>query len=264
MYSSVCRRVAPPHRARLFLLLLPPLLVLALSLPAQEPPPELAIDENRLTALMGDEILQKIADLHLGRLRRAAADYLTQQAYQAVRALLPAPPADPLPLLRQWRDTSAATASAAFHQAVADYSRGMALEIIDSLLFEFDRAAILYGDLQKYLDAVTADDGRPGRQKPERPIPRRHVRRLAGAWPQAESGDSPFAIFRRWRRHVTGESPNPGLEVIFAQGEKYRSRYDFIAGFMEQYQAIGQRLAEVARRVVALPDDEEKGGSVVQ
>ncbi len=221
---------------------------------------ELRLDEPGIRRAMRAEIIARVRRLAEGG--PTTRDFHTLQAWAAVRGLLDEgrdggeSPAQSLSRLADMPASDPLVAE--FQGALNDFARGMTIEILDSLAFEWDETVGHLGQMLKLealLDELAAqppDPARLRRQMRRRGIPRRlvdRVRRLEESWREPEAAASCWERFSALKRSATGLPAPPELDVLFALGEAHRQDSPFLADFVAQYEGLCRRLREAAARL---------------
>ncbi len=244
-----------------------PAILLACLLLCATVPPALQLQEESVRAAMLDEILERIENRHRGE--REQYDYLTVQAHDAVRELLPRrsrrmPPLRET-LLELYRGANGLSAPEEFRQAVDFFVQGMSGEIFDSLSYEFDEAEQKVQCLLRVVQEIQ----RRKEISPELIVENLRVyglsarslqRSLQAAGPSAASTEhgSSFARYQALKQSVFGIKPYDGLALIFDLGDKHRSISSFNEEFFTQYSGLAERYLELCRQLNSLLEASRK------
>lgn len=236
-------------RALLALLLLP---LLAW---AQETAPAgiTCCDEGLIRQAMAEEALRRVVARAEGN-RRGEEDYLTVQATERIRGLLPASGSEPLLefLRRALAQPEPGVAIGEFQKLVGHFVLGMTLEIGHTFQFEFDQAGAARGRAGRLL-AELENPGGWDEQSLDRALFRaevgirefRRLRSLPGRWRDPKDGASPFDEFSAWRRNVTGLPPDPDQKPVFQLAAAYNERFPFLDEFLANYRKLAAEFRAV-------------------
>jgi len=223
-------------------------------------------DEGLIRQAMTEEALRRVAGMETDS-AWGRDDYLTVQARERVRGLLPAGGGQPaLEFLRQALGrTDPGGEIGEFQKLVGHFVLGMTLEIGHTLQFEYDQAEAARQRAVRLL-AELETPGSWDEQGLDRSLFRaemeikefRRLRALPGRWREPKAGASPFDEFSALRRNLTGLPPDPDQKPVFQLAAAYNERFPFLDGFLANYRKLAaefravvlelnERLAQIGR-----------------
>lgn len=244
-----------------------PLLLLTCLMLCAAVPPALQLEEESVRAAMLDEMLERIENRHRGE--REQYDYLTVQAHEAVRDMLPRrsrrmPPLRET-LLEIYRGDNGLSAPEEFRQAVDFFVQGMSGEIFDSLSYEFDEAeqkvqcllrVVQEIQRRKEISTELIVENLRGYGLSARSLQR--SLQAAGPGAGSKGHESSFARYQALKQSVFGVKPYDGLALIFDLGDKHRSKSAFNEEFFTQYSGLAERYLELCRQINSLLEASRK------
>ncbi len=233
--------------------------------PAQEVMPAgiTCCDEGKIRAAMAEEALARIVAIGEAK-DRLFPDYLSAQAYDKVRKLLPAGDARlRLAFLRELLQRPAADAEVGeFQVLVGNFVLGMTLEIGHTFQDEYDRALTCFeqaGRLASELEKrPVRDDESLSRAMFYAGISDRELRRLQALerkWKEPVPGAPPFDEFNLMKKNATGRAADPDQHMVFGLAESYRASFPFLDEFLEAYRRLAGEIRAAARRIGDLTAD---------
>ncbi len=229
-------------RALLALLLLP------LLARAQETAPAgiTCCDEGLIRQAMTEEALRRVVARAEGN-GRGEEDYLTLQAAERIRGLLPTSGGEPLLafLRRILAQPGPGADIGEFQKLVGHFVLGMTLEIGHTFQFEYDQAEAARRRAGRLL-AELEGPGDWDEQGLDRALFRaemgirefHRLRSLPGRWRDPKAGASPFDEFSAWRRNVTGLAPDLDQKPVFQLAAAYNERFPFLDEFLAHYRKL--------------------------
>jgi hypothetical protein len=242
--------------------LLPALLAGAFFAHAQETMPAgiTCCDEQKIRLAMAEEALARIAARGEPGFSATgpAGDYLSAQAYEKIRNLLPAGGTEQrLAYLREiLGQTDPGPDIREFQVLVGHFVLGMTLEIANTFQDETDQArhglerlAVMLGELER-TPAAGADDLNRALFRAD--VSERELRRIRGLerrWKGATPADPPFEEFSALKRNICGRGADPDQQMAFAMAERYRARFPFLDEFLANYRNLAADFRETARRL---------------
>lgn len=223
------------------------------------------LDENQVRQAMRQEAFRLLAE-KIDAARNGAAkgfDYHIEQAYEKIKNRLPSDPLSASELeawLQQFlRYQKAVDGASEFRTLIENFSKGMSLEIINTLQFEcaqaedlIARVAKLAGELKKSVH--------PGRDTLDRALRQLGLdKKMAGmiktadrSWQIPAAGVDSFSAFNAWKKNMTGRNADKDLRLVFDLGDRYRAQYPFLGGFMENYRSLAEAFRLAVRDLDAL------------
>ncbi|HSQ35725.1 MAG TPA: hypothetical protein VLQ89_07025 [Candidatus Binatia bacterium] len=202
----------------------------------------------------------------------AGFDFHIDQVHDRISNRLPSGPLSASEL-EVWlrpllNDPQAAGKDREIQDLFRNFVLGMSLEIITTLQFECEQAEDLIAQVGK-LAAELAGTPRPGREALERAVQRLELNRRLPAmvkgverrWRVPEPGPDTFRIFSGWKKNMTGRGVDRDLRLVFDLGDRYRDRFPFLDGFMENYRRLAEAFRLAVRDLDALLDAAGPAGS---
>ncbi len=203
-------------------------------------------DEGLIRQAMTEEALRRIAGMETND-AWGRDDYLTVQARERVRGLLPGGGGQPaLEFLRRALGLPDPGGDLGeFQKLVGHFVLGMTLEIGHTLQFEYDQAESARERAARLL-AELENDGGGDEQSLDRALFRagvkisefRRLRSLPGRWREPKAGASPFDEFSSLRRNVTGLQPDFDQKPVFQLAAAYNDRFPFLDDFLAKYRKL--------------------------
>jgi len=217
------------------------------------------LDENQVRQAMRQEafrlLAEKIDSVETGA--AAGFDYHIEQAYAKIKNRLPSGRLSAGELeawLRQFpRDRKASGDEGDFQTLIENFINGMSLEVINTLQFECDQAEDLIAQVAR-LARELKKTAHPDREALDRALRQSGLSRKVSAivkdidrhWRTAAADADDFIAFSALKKNMTGHSADEDQRLVFKLGDRYRSRFPFLDGFMGNY----RRLAGAFRRTV--------------
>ena len=223
----------------------------------QEIMPEISCcDGQAIRAAMTEEALARVVALSESD-RRRPADYLSLQAYEKVRRILPVDAQQRLDFLRDLLHGDAGDANGKeFRALVGNFVLGMTLEIGNTFQDEYDQVQIcleqagrLLSELEKMPDL---GEGALSRAMFRAGVSDRELRRLRSLerkWKTAAPRAAPFDEFNLLKRNAMGRSADPDQRVLFVLAAEYNPRFPFLDEFLANYRRQAGEIRMVARRI---------------
>jgi hypothetical protein len=211
---------------------------------------------------MREEILDQIAQKAEAEIRHVYRlyDYLTNQAYDAIKDRLTpavARSATLKNLLREFytRPTEEEDLRQ-FRGQVSRYVQGMSIEIRDTLQMEYDRVLQLTEQVRKLnewieRERVPPDPESVARMAKNLDLPSRFLKRLESIekkWKNPDEAEDSFMAFKTLKKNVDGVDADEDPQLVFRLGDKYVSQFPFIADFLRQYERLGMKFLDAARK----------------
>jgi hypothetical protein len=237
-------------------------LLLCLFAPAQEIAPTgiTCCDEQKIRQAMTEEALQRIIARHEHG-AGASGDYLSAQAYAAIRRRLPAGSREQLldflraALSQQGADMD----NGEFQRQVGLFVLGMTLEIGHTFQYEYDQARECKERVDKLLALLEGsppgEDAGLGRALFHADLSEKELRRIRAldrSWKQAPDDASPYEEFNILKKNISGRGPDPDQRMAFELAGEHNARFPFLDEFLANYRRLAADLREAARRVNAL------------
>ena len=232
------------------------------------------LDEEQVRRAMRLEAFRLLALKSAGLPDGTAAgfDFHIEQVHDRISNRLPSGPLSASEL-EVWlrpllNDPQAAGKDREIQDLFRNFVLGMSLEIITTLQFECEQAEDLIAQVGK-LAAELAGTPRPGREALERAVQRLELNRRLPAmvkgverrWRVPEPGPDTFRIFSGWKKNMTGRGVDRDLRLVFDLGDRYRDRFPFLDGFMENYRRLAEAFRLAVRDLDALLDAAGPAGS---
>jgi hypothetical protein len=234
-------------------------LLLCLLAPAQEVAPTgiTCCDERKIRQAMTEEALQRIIARHEHG-AGATGDYLSAQAYAAIRRRLPAGSREQLLdfLRAALRQQGADPDNGEFQRQIGLFVLGMTLEVGGTFQDEFDLAAACKEKVVKLLAALEKSP-RPDTEALDRALfhadlttrELRRIRSLERKWKNVPDGASTFTEFNILKKNATGREHDPDQWLAFELAGHYREPFPFLDEFMENYRRLAADFREAVRRL---------------
>jgi hypothetical protein len=223
---------------------------------------ELRLDEPMLRDAMREEILDQIAQKAEAEIRHVYRlyDYLTNQAYDAIKNRLTPAVIRSAALKNRLREFYALLAEEEdlrqFRGEVNRYVQGMSIEIMDTLQIEYDRVLQLTEQVRKLNEWIErerapSDPEAIARMAKNLDLPSRFLKRLESIekkWKNTDEAEDSFMTFKTLKKNINGVDADEDPQLVFRLGDKYISQFPFIVDFLRQYERLGMKFLDAARK----------------